>query len=100
VVTNALSRRYENDEPRDIQAPHEFVNADAHLDPDGEDMPGIPANTAQAENAPRRSRWLREKLELRTAEAGVKAQCEGRTSQSPEGNDETTLGGFKGVSVL
>jgi hypothetical protein len=54
-----------------IRAPHEFVNADARLDPEGEDAPGIPVNAAVAAYAPRRSCWLREKQEQRTAEAAA-----------------------------
>jgi hypothetical protein len=92
VVADALSRRYENDEPGDIQALHEFVNANTRLDPDGEDTPGIPANAAQAENAPRRSHRLQEKLEPRTAEAGALQPPIGTTptTTSPlaEGNKE------------
>jgi hypothetical protein len=71
VVANALLHRYKNDEPRDIWALHEFVNADAQLDPKGEEAPGIPANAAHAGNTPRRSCQLQEKQEQRTVEASA-----------------------------
>ncbi|KAF8596509.1 hypothetical protein BDV93DRAFT_414832, partial [Ceratobasidium sp. AG-I] len=37
VIADALSRRYKSDTPDDVRDPHEFVNADARLDPEGED---------------------------------------------------------------
>jgi hypothetical protein len=71
VVADVLSCRYKNDEPGDIKAPHEFVNTNTRLDPEGEDAPGIPANAAHAGNMPRQSCRLQEKQEQRTVEAGA-----------------------------
>jgi hypothetical protein len=39
-VVDALSHRYKNDGPEDVHDPHEFVDADAQLDPEVEDTPG------------------------------------------------------------
>ncbi|KAG8719335.1 hypothetical protein FRC09_011299 [Ceratobasidium sp. 395] len=74
VVADALSRRYESDEPDEVRNPHEYVNADVRLDPEGEDLPGIPANAAAVEprrsaRVPKPSRRLREQQEQRTVEA-------------------------------
>jgi hypothetical protein len=38
-VADCLSRYYENDNEHDIYEPHEYVHADAHIDPTGEDLP-------------------------------------------------------------
>lgn len=62
VIADALSRRYESDTVDDIRDPHEFVDADVRLDPEGEDAPGIPVfGTAMI--APRRSSRIRSQQE-------------------------------------
>jgi hypothetical protein len=38
-VADCLSRYYENDNESDIYEPHEYVCADVHINPTGEDLP-------------------------------------------------------------
>jgi hypothetical protein len=39
-VADCLSRYYENDTVTDVYEPHEYVHADARIDPEGDDLPG------------------------------------------------------------
>jgi hypothetical protein len=38
-VVDCLSRYYENDTKSDAYEPYEYVHANAHIDPTGEDLP-------------------------------------------------------------
>jgi hypothetical protein len=38
-VADCLSRCYENDTDTDVHEPHDYVHADARIDPTGEDLP-------------------------------------------------------------
>jgi len=38
-AADCLSRYYESDTSADVHEPHEYVQADAHIDPEGEDLP-------------------------------------------------------------
>ena len=77
-VADCLSRYFESDTSKDVHDAHEYVNADARIDPEGEDLPQrryqevverIVEIRAMQETQVRRSRRLREHQEEREIEA-------------------------------
>jgi hypothetical protein len=107
-VADCLSRYYENDTPDDVYEPHEYVRADARIDPEGEDLPElrfrefteqiIELHAIRASER-RQSQRIQERIEERDLEAQIMADAESGDSNTPtqgqatnSPNDETTLG--------
>jgi hypothetical protein len=83
-VTDCLSRYYENDTDTDVHEPHDYVRADARIDPMGEDLPAprfheimekVIEIRALREGEMRRSKRLQERREERVIEAQVLAEA-------------------------
>ncbi|KAK0214972.1 hypothetical protein IW262DRAFT_1465747 [Armillaria fumosa] len=77
-VADCLSRYYENDTWEDTHSINKYVQADAHIDPNGDDLPPsqlqevwdkVMEICAMQETQHRHSHWLQEKKELRKIEA-------------------------------
>lgn len=83
-VADCLSRYYENDTWDDTHGLDEYVQADARIDPNGDDLPPDQLQEvrdkvikihAMQDNTRRRSRRLQEKKELRDIEASEMAEA-------------------------
>jgi hypothetical protein len=64
-VADCLSRYYESDTSADVYDPHEYVRADARIDPEGDDLPG-----------PRLCELTEQVIELRAIHAGERRQSQ------------------------
>jgi hypothetical protein len=64
-VADCLSRYYESDTSADVYDPHEYVRADARIDPEGDDLPG-----------PRLCELMEQVIELCTIHAGEHRQSQ------------------------
>jgi hypothetical protein len=74
-VADCLSCYYQSDKDGDVVAPQDFVNADMHLDPEGDDLP----NGRMAEFC-----VIREAVEPRVVEAQELANVKGSDDRRDE----------------
>ncbi|KAG6893206.1 hypothetical protein C0992_010889, partial [Termitomyces sp. T32_za158] len=99
-VADCLSQYFESDTRDDVDDVHDFVQADKHIDPDGEDLPlhwfqeiaehCVEIRAMQA-HALRHSKWLKEQLEVRDLEAQGLAGAEPavmRPREEPSSSDD------------
>ncbi len=103
-VADCLSCYYENDTNDDVHKAQAYVQADARIDLNGEDMPAnrfteikgsIVKICAMREEAHHRSHWLQEWLELRDIEAKEMAdakESEANSGEETTQDDEITVG--------
>jgi hypothetical protein len=91
-VADCLSRYYENDTDADVHEPHDYVRADARIDPTGEDLPAprfheitekVIEIRALREGEMRRSKRLQERREERVIEAQVLAEANAKEPYVP-----------------
>ena len=86
-VADCLSRYYEADGPDDHHPDHDFVSADAKLDPDGELLP-VQRYVELRSAAARRSRRLAEQTEQCVLDS---IQLNTKSSPIPVGPDDDNL---------